>query len=68
MTGGRLRPAVGGPMEGKGAWGKTVPLGGRMGDPSELAGIALLLASRASSFMTGAVYPVDGGTLIAYPL
>ncbi len=55
-------------MEGKGAWGKTVPLGGRMGDPSELAGIALLLASRASSFMTGAVYPVDGGTLIAYPL
>lgn len=50
------------------AWGKTVPLGGRMGDPSELAGIALLLASRASSFMTGAVYPVDGGTLIAYPL
>ena len=50
------------------AWGKTVPLGGRMGDPSELTGIALLLASRASSFMTGAVYPVDGGTLIAYPL
>lgn len=50
------------------AWGKTVPLGGRMGDPPELAGIALLLASRASSFMTGAVYPVDGGTLIAYPL
>ena len=50
------------------AWGKTVPLGGRMGDPSQLTGNALLQASRASSFMTGAVYPVDGGTLIAYPL
>jgi NAD(P)-dependent dehydrogenase (short-subunit alcohol dehydrogenase family) len=48
-------------------WEKTVPLGGRMGHPSELAGMAVLLASRASSFMTGAVYPVDGGALIAYP-
>jgi len=47
-------------------WEKTVPLGGRMGDPSELAGIAILLASRASSFMTGAVYLIDGGALIAY--
>jgi NAD(P)-dependent dehydrogenase (short-subunit alcohol dehydrogenase family) len=49
-------------------WEKTVPLGGRMGYPSELAGIAILLASRASSFMTGSVYPVDGGALIAYPM
>jgi NAD(P)-dependent dehydrogenase (short-subunit alcohol dehydrogenase family) len=49
-------------------WEKTVPLGGRMGDPAELAGMAVLLTSRASSFMTGAVYPVDGGALIAYAM
>jgi NAD(P)-dependent dehydrogenase (short-subunit alcohol dehydrogenase family) len=44
------------------AWGDTVLLR-RMGVQQEIQGIALLLASDASSFMTGAVYPVDGGTL-----
>ena len=29
--------------------------------------MALLLASSASRFMTGAVIPVDGGTLLAHP-
>jgi len=33
----------------------------RMGSPEDMAGIALYLASRASSFVCGAVIPVDGG-------
>jgi NAD(P)-dependent dehydrogenase (short-subunit alcohol dehydrogenase family) len=37
-----------------------VPLG-RMGDPDEVAPLALHLASRASSFTTGAIIRVDGG-------
>jgi len=38
-----------------------VPLG-RVGEPGEIKGLALLLASPAGSFITGAVIPIDGGT------
>lgn len=37
----------------------------RLGDLSELDGPLLLLASDASSFITGAVIPVDGGHLVS---
>jgi NAD(P)-dependent dehydrogenase (short-subunit alcohol dehydrogenase family) len=47
-------------------WSAVVPLG-RMGDPSEIRGLALLLASSAGSFMTGGVYPIDGGALLQGP-
>jgi NAD(P)-dependent dehydrogenase (short-subunit alcohol dehydrogenase family) len=58
----------GGPTsaEAESMWKAVVPLG-RMGDPSEIRGLALLLASNASSFMTGGVYPIDGGALLQGP-
>ena len=35
----------------------------RMGDPTELVGPVVFLASRLASYVTGAVLPVDGGLL-----
>ncbi len=42
------------------AFAATLPMG-RMGQPEELAYAALFLASDESSFVTGAMIPVDGG-------
>ncbi len=43
---------------------KASPLG-RMGDPEEMAYIALLLASEAGSFITGSILVADGGFLLS---
>jgi NAD(P)-dependent dehydrogenase (short-subunit alcohol dehydrogenase family) len=39
---------------------RLIPMG-RVGEPSEIKGLALLLASSASDYMTGCVIPIDGG-------
>jgi NAD(P)-dependent dehydrogenase (short-subunit alcohol dehydrogenase family) len=38
----------------------VIPMG-RLGDPREIAGLALYLASDASSYMTGSLVVIDGG-------
>jgi len=67
---GPFRTAIGGegPRDpaSDATWSSVVPLG-RMGEPHEIQGLTLLLASPASSFMTGGVYPVDGGALLQGP-
>ncbi len=42
---------------------RSIPLG-RLGDPKDYVGIAILLASRASDFITGQTIFVDGGSIL----
>ena len=39
---------------------KTQPLG-RMGTPEEIAGLVFYLCSEEAAFITGSIYPIDGG-------
>jgi NAD(P)-dependent dehydrogenase (short-subunit alcohol dehydrogenase family) len=38
---------------------------GRIGIPEDMAGTSIFLCSKASSYITGSIIPVDGGSLIA---
>ncbi len=46
----------------KDQWLSGIPRG-RLGRPDDIAGLAVLLASDASSWITGALIPMDGGNL-----
>ncbi|MFX1265579.1 MAG: SDR family oxidoreductase [Promethearchaeota archaeon] len=41
---------------------------GRFGEPEEVAGLALYLASPASDFVTGAIFAMDGGQRVVPPV
>jgi NAD(P)-dependent dehydrogenase (short-subunit alcohol dehydrogenase family) len=41
----------------------SCPLG-RIGEPEDMAGVAIYLASRAGAYLTGTVIPVDGGITV----
>jgi NAD(P)-dependent dehydrogenase (short-subunit alcohol dehydrogenase family) len=44
--------------------GNRVPAG-RAGEPDEIAGLAVFLASAAGSYCTGGIYVADGGFMLA---
>lgn len=48
----------------EGQWLRGIPRG-RLGVPNDIQGLAVLLASDASSWITGAIIPMDGGNLAA---
>jgi NAD(P)-dependent dehydrogenase (short-subunit alcohol dehydrogenase family) len=57
---GAFRTSVSSSWPAEALSGDTVPLG-RIGEPHEIAGLALYLASPAGSYTTGAIMRVDGG-------
>jgi NAD(P)-dependent dehydrogenase (short-subunit alcohol dehydrogenase family) len=57
IAGGRIRQP-----EIEKQFAAMVPLG-RIAEPDEIKGLALLLASPAASFLTGVTIPIDGGIM-----
>jgi NAD(P)-dependent dehydrogenase (short-subunit alcohol dehydrogenase family) len=53
--------------EGAERVGSHVPLG-RIGAPDDIAGATLYLCSRAGSYVTGAIIPIDGGQSVQHGL
>jgi NAD(P)-dependent dehydrogenase (short-subunit alcohol dehydrogenase family) len=45
--------------------GARVPIG-RIGRPDDIAGATLYLCSRAGSYVTGAILPIDGGQSVQH--
>ena len=47
------------------AWVRKRTPAGRWGEPPEIAGLAVFLASNAANYMTGQVLVMDGGMSVA---
>jgi gluconate 5-dehydrogenase len=47
------------------AWVKKRTPAGRWGEPAEIGGLAVFLASRAADYMTGQLVTIDGGMSVS---
>ena len=54
------KQGAGNPDKLEEAFRRSVPMG-RIGRPDDVVGAVLFLSSRAGSYLTGAIIPVDGG-------
>ncbi len=61
----RMTAFATGTDEGAAKVGSHVPLG-RIGEPDDIAGATLYLCSRAGSYVTGAILPIDGGQSVQH--
>jgi 2-deoxy-D-gluconate 3-dehydrogenase len=64
IGGGHLFSDEPGPVELRRALADRIPLG-RLGEPEDIEGAAVFLASPASDYCTGIALPVDGGWLVS---